>query len=89
MQQQSSAASSTTTTTTVTPVTLVLRRKQAPTSAPPPTKHEHIEWAPDVVEINEFSGKRKSKSEWNETAMTARRRERRDATGMTLPLMPA
>lgn len=68
MQQQGSASSSSTTTTTVAPVTLVLRRKQAPpTAPPPPTKHEHIEWAPDVVEINEFSGKRKSKSAANET----------------------
>jgi hypothetical protein len=44
------------------PVTVVLRRK-APKPAAPKTKHAHIEWAEDVVEINEYSNKRKSKSQ--------------------------
>lgn len=70
-----SSGGSSQTSTITQPTVLVLRRKAA-APKPKPEKHAHIEWAEDVVEVNEFSNKRKSKSQQTDThSATAERRE--------------
>jgi hypothetical protein len=65
MQAVKQPASSATVTQTAPPVVqLVLQRKKKPEKKPEKKpRGEHIGWAEDVVEINEYSNKRKSKSQ--------------------------